>query len=390
MTFNWKRERFNNSILLFNNQSFSISKDSSNNILSLKFSPDEIGRTIDLNSPLRVNLSDEGDFSLRNREIEMFVRVNVSIKTKTLWQMNKGFPEAIFKRSRESCAMFFLSKTSMRFLIMIILQESFTGFSKDIKGRAVMSMKHSFLPEGIETLNRGIPARFSLWDKYQMYTKKEVKADNLRDAIRIPSSTCSRHLIIHLGYCGNAHKSPGFEQVFAERDGLFITELICISCMPCHIHGMKGIESGNTFAASEVPWSNNICLMEVSHLFCFKVRIRLVIVTSSWFNFTCLSITKKYPCNSRDGRNITNLSLLKLPVNNLCSNSRELGTTGFMRFQFFPDRENLFNQIIRGLSPDLFWNTALIFKTFKPLLFISFKPFREPSPTPPGAIEVFY
>jgi len=93
----------------------------------------------------------------------MPVRVNVPIKAKSLWQMSKGFPEVVFKHSRESCAMFFLSKTSVRFLIMIIPQESFTGFSKDSKGRTIMSSKHSFLPEGIETLNRGIPAWFSLW-----------------------------------------------------------------------------------------------------------------------------------------------------------------------------------------------------------------------------------
>src|SRR3989337_4080495 len=143
MTINWKRKRFDNSIFLFNNQSFSMSKDSSSNILSLKFAPDEIGRTIDLNSPLRVNFSDEGDFSLRNREIKVSVRVNVSIKAKTLWQMNKRFPEVVFKHSRESCAMFFLSKTSVRFLIMIILQELFAGFSKDSKGRAVMPLNRS-------------------------------------------------------------------------------------------------------------------------------------------------------------------------------------------------------------------------------------------------------
>jgi len=389
MTINRERERFNDLILLFNNQSFSMSKDSSSNILSLKFSPDEIGRTIDLNSSLRVNFSDEGDFALCNREIKVSVRVNVFIKAKTLWQMNKGFPEVVFKHSRESCAMFFLSKTSVRFLIMIILQESFAGFSKDSKGRAVMSMKRSFLPEGIKTLNRGIPAGFSLWDKYQMYSHEQVQANNLRNDIRITPSTCSSHLIIHLGYCGNAHKSPCSEQMFAERDGLFISKLTCKGCMSCHIHSMERIESGNTFAASEVPWSNKVCLMEVSHLFCPNVRIRLIIAISFRLNFACLSITRKYPCNSRDGRNITNLSLLKLPVNNLCSNSRELGTPGFMRFKFFSDRENLFNQIIRDLSPDSFWNAALIFETFKPMLSKSFKPFGEPSLAPLEQLKCF-
>jgi hypothetical protein len=42
MTFNWKRERFDNPVILFNNQSLSMSKDSSNDILSLKSSLNEI------------------------------------------------------------------------------------------------------------------------------------------------------------------------------------------------------------------------------------------------------------------------------------------------------------------------------------------------------------
>ncbi|MDO8746597.1 MAG: hypothetical protein Q7J70_02920 [Thermodesulfovibrionales bacterium] len=92
MTLNLERERFNNSILLFNNQSLSISIDSSN-ILSLKFSPDEIGRTIYINSPMRVNLYSEGDFSLCNWDIEMSVRIPVLFKIKVLWNVPNGFPD---------------------------------------------------------------------------------------------------------------------------------------------------------------------------------------------------------------------------------------------------------------------------------------------------------
>ena len=39
MTLNWKREGFDDFILLFNNQSLSMSKNRSNNILTLKSSP---------------------------------------------------------------------------------------------------------------------------------------------------------------------------------------------------------------------------------------------------------------------------------------------------------------------------------------------------------------
>jgi hypothetical protein len=84
MILNWKREGFDDFILLFNNQSLSMSKNRSNNILTLKSSPDEISRAIDLNFTMRINFSDKGDFSLRNRDIKMSVGVDVSSEGKTL------------------------------------------------------------------------------------------------------------------------------------------------------------------------------------------------------------------------------------------------------------------------------------------------------------------
>ena len=89
MTLNRERERFDNPIVLFNNQSLSMSKNSSNNILPLKFSPDEICRPIDLNSTMGVNFSDKGDLSFCNRDIKIPIGVNISFKGKTLWQMHE-------------------------------------------------------------------------------------------------------------------------------------------------------------------------------------------------------------------------------------------------------------------------------------------------------------
>ena len=239
MSLNRERERFNNPIILFNNQSLSMSKDSSNNILPLKFSPDEISRTVDLNCTMRVNLSDKGNLSLCNRDIKMAFGILVVFKVKPLWQMSKRFPEAISEYPRESCTMFFLSKPSMWFLIMVIPQKMFTGSSKSSKRRTIMSSKHSFLPEFIKTLNRCISAGFSLWDEYQMNSHEQMKADNLRKAVGVASSPCSRHLIIHLRYRGEPHKLPCFNKMTAKRDSLFVRELICGGCMSYNINSVK-------------------------------------------------------------------------------------------------------------------------------------------------------
>src|SRR3990172_2552530 len=386
MTFNWKKERFNNLTLLFNNQSLFMSKDSSNNILSLKFSPDKVSRTIDLNSAIRVNLSDKREFTFCDREIKMTI-INIFFQSKTLWQMPKRFPEIVSEYSRESCAMFLLSKSSMWFFIMVILHKSLTGSFKRDEVRTIMSSNDSLLPEFIETLNRGISTWFSLWDKYQMDAQKQMKAYDMRDTMRIASSTCGSHLIIHLGYLWKPNKSPCFNKMLTKRDSLFIGKLACESRMSCNIHCMKGIKSCNPFWASEMSGSNKVCLMQVSHLLCLNVRIRLIIAVSFWLNLASLSVTRENIGNSGDRWNVTNLSLFKLPLDNLCPNSREGRTAGLMRFQFFPDRENLFNRILRGLSPDSFWDTTSVFETFKSMFFKSFEPFREPNSTPLNQLE---
>src|SRR4030067_2332288 len=132
----------------------------------------------------------------------------------------------------------------------------------------------------------------------------------------------------------------------------------------------------------DISWSHNICLMEVSQILSFKVRIRLVIATFFVFNSSCLSMTRENPCNSGKRWDILNLFLLKFPMNNLCPNSREVGTTGLVRLQLFPNCKNLFSQKIRSLSTDSFRGTTLFFESFNPLLFGSFRHFQEPSSAP--------
>jgi len=84
MALNWERERLDNLIFLFNNQSLSISKDSSNNILPLEFPSDEVNSTVDLNFTLRINFSDKRNFSFCNGEIEMTIGIHIFIQVKSL------------------------------------------------------------------------------------------------------------------------------------------------------------------------------------------------------------------------------------------------------------------------------------------------------------------
>ena len=389
MTVDRKSKRFNIFIFMFNNKFFSMSKDSGNDILPLQFSSNKIGKSIDFDSPTGINFSDEGDFPFCNRELEISSSIDICIKDEIIWQVFKRFPYLFFEYAGESCAIFFFRKFSMGLPIMLILKKSITGSSKGTNGWAIMSLKHSLLPEGVETFDRGVSSRLSLWDKDQMNAKKKMQSNKLRDTELIPSATHSRHLVVHLGYPRNAQISPSFNKMQTQRKGLFIGALACKSCMPNHINCMKRVEADNPFWPSKVPGAHKICLLQISHLLSLNVWIRLIATTSSWFFFLRLAVATEDSGYSGDGRKVLKPSSFKFPVNNFRSNSRECRSSSFVRFKFFSDSENFINRVLRSDSADSLWSTAFVPETIKTVLPISTKPFGKPALRSLNSLQCF-
>lgn len=379
MTFNRKSKRFDDFILMLNDKFFAMSKYCSNNILSLQFFSNKVGEPIDVDSPMGINFSGEGDFSPRNRQIEIPFRINMCFKTKAIRQMPEGFPYLILEYAWESCTIFFCGKPSMGFPIMIVTKKSFAGFSKSNNSWTIMSLENSFLPERIEAFDSGVSSRLSLRDKDQMNSKKQMQSNKLRDTELISPSACGSHFIIHLGYMRNAQISPSFNQMPAQRKGLFICVLACKSRMPGHINCVKRIEADNSVKSSEMPGSHKVCLLQIAHPFSIDIWIRLIAVVSFWFSFLRLAMTEKYSGYSRNRRDMLMSSSFKLPVNGLCSDSGESRSVSFMRLQFMPDREDFLNHVLRSASSDFLWSTALVSETSKALFLISSKPFGKPT-----------
>lgn len=389
MTFNRKSKRLDDFILMLNNNFSCMSKYSSNDILPFQFTSNKVGETIDFDSPMGVNFSDEGDFSFRNRKREIPFRIDICVKAKVTRQMFERFPYLIFKYAGEPCAISLFRKSSMRLPIMTVSKESFAGFSESTDGWTIMSMEHSLLPECIEAFDRGISARLSLRDKDHMDSKEQMHSDELRDTELIPPSAHSRHLIVHLGCLGNAQKSPTFKQMPAKREGLFICALACKSCMPSHINCVKRIETSNPVWPSEMPGTHKVCLMQIAHLLSLNVWIRLITAVSLWRFFPRLAMTKKYSGYSRNRRNVLEATSFKFPVNRLCSNSREGRSASFMRFQFIPNKQDSLDHVRRSASSDSLWSAAFVSETIKTLLLISSKPFGKPSLGSANSLQYF-
>lgn len=153
----------------------------------------------------------------------------------------------------------------MRFFIRIISQKLLIDFSQSCKGKTGMPSQYPFLPKIIKTLNRGISSRLALWNKYYVNTQKQMKANNLRNTIRVSTSSRGSHFIVHLRYLWDSKVSPCFKQVFAQRNRLLVGKLTRPDSTPCNIHRMKRIKSDNLVSTPEnlgptrsVWWSSPI------------------------------------------------------------------------------------------------------------------------------------
>jgi hypothetical protein len=169
--------------------------------------------------------------------------------------------------------------------------------------------------------------------------------------------------------------------VFAQRERLFIGKLTDKSRMPSRIDRMEGIKSSHSPRPPEIGWSYQIGLVQISHLFCLHIRIRLGMTIPVSLLFLGLAIARENIRNRRYRRDIPNLSLFQFPLKDLGSNAREGRTASFVTLQPIPEGQDLLNQTIRGLPPDLLGRTALILKTLNPAFFTSSEPFRKPTST---------
>ena len=374
----WKRECFNGRPLMSDEEAFSVCTNRSDDILSLKFFSDEVGFAVDLDSPLNINLPDEGDPAPGNRQCKMPLFVDERSKTKVLWYVPECWPENISEDSGEPRSVFALYERPMWLFVMIVPKKPFGCFPEYDNATALMASQNPLLPEVIEALHRGVSARFSLRDEDNVDTKEQVESDESGDAVGVASSTCSRHLVVKLRCPRNSDTSPCLLKMSTQGDGLFVSELTAMGCVPCNIHGMEGIKPRDSLRASEVAGSDKVGLMEIPH----------PISSEPWIGFfdrgllrrglRSPTVTGKDTSDGADARNALASSLGEFPVDDLRTNSRKNRTSRPVTLQFIPERENLLDHLLWGLPMDVLGRSASFSEPFNPTFLISPEPFSKP------------
>jgi hypothetical protein len=179
---------------VFDNQSLAMRENRCGHILPLKLFRDEVGFAIDFNRAMSIHFADEGNLPFSNRQIQMAPAILIVVDMEMRRQMTKRVPESIATDARISCALVFLSETSMGLFIVIIPLETVIDLPQGPQSWAMISPQDSFLPRTIETLHRGISSRFPLGDENQIeyptcifLSRKE--AIRLKGTVSLPHCT---------------------------------------------------------------------------------------------------------------------------------------------------------------------------------------------------------
>lgn len=355
-----------------------VCRESGHDILPFQFPADGVFGAVELDTTVGINLANPRDQAFCNRKGQMTPGVEVRIESKGGREMTKCGPEAVSKNAREACPVVGRTKSSVRFLEVMVAEETIARSAQGPKIRAGMA-KHPILPNRIETFDCGVAAGFFRRNEAKMDAQQEVKTDELGETVTIPSPARRGHLVIHLGNAGQAHNSPGINQVTAKRDGSFVTELAGCCGLSGDINGVDGVETGDFLGAAKMTGPDQIGLLKVAHLMGLDIGIGRTVDRAFGPDLFCSPGAGQDFLDGRDGGKSAEASSLKLEVNRFGADACEGGATGPIGGQFIAQDQDIPDQGLRRLIGDMSRYPTPVTKSIEPEFSISSEPFGEPT-----------
>jgi len=294
--------------------------------------------------------------------------------------MTECRPELIAEYSREACSVVGHGETPAGLPDVIILEESIARPTQSPKIRTGMT-KNTNLPDRIETFDSGVAAGFFRRNESKMDAQQEVKTDDLGETVAIPSSSCRRHLVIHLGDPGKPHNSPGINQMTTKRDRSLVAELTGCGGLSGDINGMDGIEAGDSSGPSEMTGPDQVGLLKIAHLTSRDIGIGRSAGRTLDLDLLCLAGPGQDLLDGRDRREPTYSSSLNLEMDRFGADTGEGGAAGLVGCQLVTESQDLADERLSSSVPDMFRNAASVPKTVEAKGLVSVNPLRQPPST---------
>lgn len=370
---------FDQSVVLFHHKALPVRINCSDNILPFQVLANEIGFAIGFNIPMGVYFSNKGNFLLGNRKAQMALLILIVAKGKVWRKMAKGSPDPIPENAWVASPMISLPKSTMRLLIMVILQKTPTGSAHSLQRRGGMPSQNPSFPKTIKALYGRISSRFPLGNENQVDPHKQMQTNDLRKTVGIASSSSGRHFIVNLRNLRDSHGPPCLEQMLTQRNGLFIGKMANPSRLPHHVDRMERIKARHHLGSSKIDRPNKIGLLQIAQSLGPHVRIGPAGRVSQGSLLPSFAQTRKNTGNRRNRRDLLYLPLLQFPLDNLGTHPRKGRSPAIVRCQPVPDGQNLLDNPFWGFSPNSPRGTALILQPLFSLFVISTQPLRKPT-----------
>lgn len=370
-------KRFDDLPLMDDDQLPAMRDNDRDDVLAFELSPDEVRRAVG------VDLAHERHLALGEGQLKMTLFVQEFIQVEPFRHVPDRSPSFCPEHPWESRAMVFAAERTMRFLEVVIVQESSAGVAQLRQGGTGVPSEDAILPEAVEALHGGISSRLPRWDEYQVDAQEQVEPDDVGDAMAVSAATGGRHLIVQLRHPRNAHPAPTGGQVPAQREGALVAVLADRRAVPRHVQSVEGVEPDRSPWSPEISWSHQIGLVEVSHSGGRGIGIGLPPAHfSPLAAFLRRAVTGKDAPDRREGGNAPTTPLGELPLDGLGADAGKGSPAGAVRLQLFPDGKHSSHQGFGRLSPDSFRSPASILQALDSLFSISPKPLRQPSLAP--------
>jgi len=382
----WERDRLDELPLVLDEDPPVMRGERSHDVLPFQFPADEVFGAVELDTAVAVNLADERHTALGDGKSQVPAGIDVGLEREAVRKMAESWPGPIAKDSGEPGPVLGQGKASAGLLEVVVAKEAVARPAQRPQVGTTVK-KDALLPEAVKAFHGGVASRLSRRDEEKVDAQQEMEPDDLGEAVTIPPSSRSGHLVVHLGDPGQSHKAPGINKMATERDRLLIGELVGRGCLSDDIDGVEGVEAGDPPRPPQVSRPDQVGLLEVAHLASLDAGIRGAAgkaLTLDLFRFTAPG---QDLFDGRDGRKPTAAPSLELEMDRLGADAGESRPAALMGRQLVAESQDLPDERLSRPIPDMFRNAAFVQKTVEAKGLVSLNPLRQPPSTSTDCLQ---
>jgi len=372
--------------LVFDEDSPVMCRERSRDVLPFQFTADEIFCAVELDRAVAVDLPDERYESLGDGKGQTAAGIEVGFEREAVWEMLEGRPKPIAEDTGEPGPVVGKGEASAGLLEVVIAEEAAACSAQGPQVRTAVK-KNTFLPQSVKAFHGGVASGLSLRDEQQVDPQQEMEPDRLGEAVTISPSSGGGHLVVHLRDPGPSHNTPGINEMAAEREGLLVRELAGRGCLPDGIDGVKGIEPGNAPGTPQVSGPDQVGLLKVAHPASSDGGIRRSTGQALGLDLFRLASPGQDLFDGRDGRKLPETSSLELEVDCLSADAGKRRSAAFMGRQLVADGQDLADERLSSLVPNMFGGPAPVPKPRQAEGFVSFGPLGQPPSTSTDGLQ---